>query len=248
MYLRCLSLALVLAAAPLAAKELRVCAEPDNLPYSRTDESGFENRIARLLAQDLNATLVYAWLPQRRAFVRRSEGRCEVFIGVPSDFERLMTTKPYYRSSYVFVWKKTPLRSFDEPHLRDLRIGVQLPGNDLAATPPGHALALRGATDNVVGYTIYGERPAAERIVAAIARGELDAAVIWGPQAGYFADGLQLAAAQAPAELASLPFAFSISVGVRRGHRALRDEIDAALERRRRDIDAVLGEYRVPRL
>ena len=249
MSLRCLSLAALLAVSPAWAGELRVCAEPDNLPYSHADESGFENRIARLLAAELNATLCYTWFLQRRAFVRKTAGMCEVFIGVPSDFERLATTRPYYRSTYVFVHRKdAPAPSFEDD-LRKLRIGVQLPGNDLAATPAGHALARRGAIDNVIGFPVYGARPAAERMVEAIARGELDAAVVWGPAAAHFAhrNNLPVQPASAPGGF-ELPFEFAIAVGVRRGNRELRDALDAALERRKQEIDAILDEYRVPRL
>jgi mxaJ protein len=238
-------LGLAVATAPHAA-ELRVCAEPDNLPYSHQNESGFENRIARVLADELKATLTYAWFLQRRAFVRKTAGLCEVFIGVPSDFERLLTTRPYYRSSYVFVG---PLKSFDDPRLKTLRIGVQLIGDDLAATPGGHALAMGGAVHNVTGFPVYGRLPAAQRIVEAIAQGHLDAGVLWGPAAGHFAFSNKLAVqeAQAPPGF-PLPLQFSISIGVRRGNAALREALDAALERRRAQINAVLDEYHVPRL
>jgi mxaJ protein len=249
MFSRCLSLAALLAVSPALASELRVCAEPDNLPYSHADESGFENRIARLLAAELNTTLAYTWFLQRRAFVRRTAGLCDVFIGVPSDFERLATTRPYYRSTYVFVQPKNVAPLSFQADLKDLRIGVQLPGNDLAATPAGHALARRGAIDKVTGFPVYGERPAAERIVDAIARGELDAAVVWGPAAAHFAHrrNLQVQPASAPAGL-GVPFEFAIAVGVRRGNGELRDALDTALERRKHDVDAILDEYRVPRL
>lgn len=234
------------------ASELRVCAEPDNLPFSRADGSGFENRIARVLAGELGAELRYTWAPQRRGFVRKTfgEGACDVWIGVPAGFERMLTTRPYYRSAYVFVYGKNPLRSFEEPQLRSLRIGVQLPGDDLAATPPGHALALRGAVNNVVGFTVYGEHPAGERIVEAIAAGKLDAAVVWGPAAAFFAHAkrLHVSVAAAPPELASLPFQFSISVGVRKGEAALRDRLDEALAARKKDIDEILDRYSVPRV
>jgi mxaJ protein len=231
---------------------LRVCAEPDNLPYSHEDGSGFENRLARLLAAELGRELVMAWQPQRRGFVRKTVGAglCDAWMGVPSGFERMLTTRPYYRSSFFFIFKSSsPLVSFEDPRLKSLRIGVQLPGDDLAATPPGHALALRGAR-NVAGYTVYGERPAAARIVDAIARGELDAGLVWGPQAGYFArgQGLALHPAAAPEELRKIPFEYSISVGVKRGERGLRDALEAALERRRGEIGALLDEYAVPRL
>jgi mxaJ protein len=252
MFSRCLSAALLLAASAAWCGELRVCAEPDNLPFSHRDESGFENRIAALLARDLGMTLVYAWEPQRRGFVRKTFGAdlCDVWMGVPSDFERVLTTRPYYRSSYVFVYGKRALRSFDDPHLRALRIGVQLPGNDLAATPAGHALALRGAVDNVLGFPVYGEQPAAERIVDAIAKGELDAGVVWGPAAGFFATKAALAVtpASAPAELAQMPFQFSISIGVRKSATLLLDSLDAAIKRRQGMIDAILDAYAVPRI
>jgi mxaJ protein len=248
-----LALALV-AGHALAAGELRVCADPDNLPYSDERQRGFENRIARVLADETGRTLVNVWQPLRRGFVRKTLGAhaCDVVIGVPADFERVLTTRPYYRSSYVFV---TPAsagvpRGFDDPLLKRARVGVQLIGNDLAATPPGYALARHGVVDNVVGYTIYGDGPAAARVISAIERGELVTGVLWGPQAGYFAARaavpLAVAPAHAPADV-NMPFEFDIAVGVRKGDRALRDELDAALARRRSDIDAVLAEYSVPR-
>jgi mxaJ protein len=234
------------------ARELRVCADPDNLPASHADETGFENRIARLVAGEMGAVLRYEWMPLRRGFVRKTlgEGLCDVFIGVPAGFERVMTTRAYYRSSYVFV-ARDALDSFDDPRLKVLRIGVQLVGSDLAATPPGHALVAKGAIDNVRGFTIHGDGPAPERIVKAVQAGELDAGVVWGPLAGYFAARgaapLEVRLARAPRELGGMPFEFSIAMGVRRGDHALRDALDAILERRRADIDAILAAYAVPR-
>lgn len=260
-----MALLLLLPDAPAAAQEaaaqasppaLRVCAEPDNLPYSRTDRSGFENRIAQLLAEDLRLPLRYEWLPDRRGFVRKTIGAnaCDVIIGVPVGDERVLTTRPYYRSSYVFVQraaKARALESFDDTRLPALRIGVQLVGDDLAATPPGHALARHGAVRNVVGFTLFGNGPPAERMVAAVARGELDAAVVWGPQAGYFAaraaPSLALTAAAPPADL-ELPFAFSIAMGVRKGDRAMKAQLDDFLLRRADEIGRILDDYAVPRL
>jgi mxaJ protein len=234
---------------------LRVCADPDNLPYSDRHEAGFENRIADVVARRLHRPLQYHWQPQQRGFVRKTlgEGLCDVFVGVPADFDRLLTTRPYYRSSYVFAYRSAdpaPLRSFDDPRLRALRIGVQLVGNDLAATPPGHALARAGAVDNVVGYTVLGDGPAASRMVKALAQDRLDAAVLWGPQAGWYARRSQvplgISIAAAPPGL-PLPFEFSIAMGVGRGERGLRDALDGAIEDARAEIDAILEEYSVPR-
>jgi mxaJ protein len=248
-----LALALLACASIAHARELRVCADPDNLPFSREDESGFENRIASLVADDLGATLRYEWLPQIRGYVRKTMGAglCDVFIGVPAGFERVMTTRPYYRSSYVFVHRAdTPIASFDDERLSKARIGVQLVGNDLAATPPGHALVARHITDNVTGFPLFEEAAGVERMTRMVARGDLDTALAWGPQAAWFADRekLQVSIARAPAELSSIPFTFAIAMGVKRGNRELRDELDAVIERRRADIDAILAQYHVPRV
>jgi len=238
-----------------APGELRVCADPANLPYSSADESGFENRIARVLADELHARLRFAWEPQGRGFVRKTigAGLCDVFIGVPAGFERVATTRPYYRSGYVFVDRADagrPIESFDDPRLATLRVGVQLIGDDLAATPPGYALAHRAA--HVVGYPVYGDGPAAARAVDDLVAGNIDVALLWGPQAGYFAAHsavpLRLAAAAAPAELAAMPFDFAIAVGVRRGDADLLRALDAALAKRAADVTAILDAYSVPRL
>ena len=251
-----LLLGLFCVAAAAQARELRVCADPDNLPLSHADGSGFENRIARLVADEMKAELRYEWLPLRRGFVRKTidAGLCDVFIGVPKDFDRVMTTRPYYRSSYVFVDgpKARGIDRLDDGRLAALRIGVQLVGNDLAATPPGYALAMSGQTDNVRGFTVYGDGPAAQRMIGALARGELDAALVWGPQAGYFAKRsatpLEIHVVQMAARSsAAMPFEFDIAMGVRRRDARLRDELDGIIERRRADIDAILRAYSVPR-
>lgn len=253
-----MALALALAAVlPCGAAErtLRVCAEPDNLPLSTANERGFENRIARLLADELGARLVYAWQEQRRGFVRKTIGAdvCDAWIGVPAGFERLLTTRPYYRSRYVFLNRadaREPLRSFADPRLAQLRVGVQLIGNDLAATPPALALARFHAVDRVVGYPVYGDGSAAERISADLAAGKLDAALVWGPQAGWFTDHgavpLTVTPAVAPPGF-ELPFEFAIAIGVKKGDTELRRELDTALERRAADVDAILDAYHVPR-
>jgi mxaJ protein len=250
-----LVLAIACASASAPARDLRVCADPDNLPFADRDEAGFENRIAQLVADEMGASLRYAWLPLRRGFLRKTmdSGLCDVFIGVPRNFDRVLTTRPYYRSSYVFVDGPAArgVDSFDDARLAGLRIGVQLIGNDLAATPAGHALTMHGYTENVRGYTIYGDGPAPQRMIAAVAGGALDTAVVWGPQAGYFAaksvPPLELRVARQPIGLEGVPFEFEIAMGVRRGDVALRDELDAILGRRRVDIDAILARYAVPR-
>ena len=237
---------------------LRVCADPDNLPYSRADGSGFENRIARVLAIELGVDLQYAWLPDRRGFVRKTLGAgvCDVVLGVPVGDERTRTTEPYYRSSYVWVQRADagePPASFDDPRLAQLRIGVQLIGNDMAASPPGFALARHVPRARVIGFPIPGETPAAQRMVEAIARGDLDGGLLWGPQAGYFAQRaavpMRLARLAAPPDLPRpQTFEFAIAVGVRPGDEALRERVQAALRHRRAEVDRILAEYAVPRV
>src|SRR5438128_1317525 len=159
----CRSAAFVLACLACAAqaRELRVCADPDNLPISHEDGTGFEDRIARLVASEMGAELRYEWTKQVRGYVRKTlaANLCDVFIGVPAGFERVMTTRPYYRSSYVFVDGPgaAGVQAFDDTRIASLPIGVALVGSGLAGTPPCLALARAGRFDNVRGFPVLGE-------------------------------------------------------------------------------------------
>jgi mxaJ protein len=240
-------------------RALRVCADPNNLPFSNDKLEGFENRLAELVGGELQRPIEYFWWAQRRGFIRNTlqAGECDVVMGVPAAFDRALTTRPYYRGSYVFVARasrRLHLSSLDDPRLRGLRIGVQLIGDDFANTPPAHALSARGLTRNIVGYSVLGDYgrpnpPAA--IVSAVADGEVDAAVVWGPLAGYFAARqpasrrLELSPVTPAIDPPFLPFVFDIAMGVRRGDTALRDALDLVLTRRRADVDRILAEFRV---
>ena len=251
---------LAFAAATAGAQTpLRVCADPNNLPFSNEAGEGFENRIAELLARELGRTVEYTWWAQRRGFIRNTlnAGLCDVVIGVPAGYDLTLTTRPYYRSTYAFVWRaERPLgiRSFDDPRLRSIRVGVPVVGDDYAATPPATALARRGIVENVVGYSVYGDyrepNPPA-RLVDAVARGDIDVAIAWGPLAGYFARESRVPLEVTPLSPDIEPgarMAFGIAMGVRRADRALRDSLDAILVRRHAEIEAILERYGVPRL
>lgn len=251
-------LALVACAEP--ARQLRVCADPNNLPFSNEREEGFENRIAQVVARELGAEVSYTWWAQRRGFVRNTlrAGECDLVVGVPTSLELVLPTRPYYRSTYVFVYPENAsfdVRSFDDPVLRDLRIGVQLVGDDYANTPPAHALSQRGMVENVRGYTLYGDyrepNPPA-RILDALARDEIDIAVVWGPLAGYFAkqhkEPLAIVPVSPQIDLPFLPMVYDISMGVRRDDVALKEEVEQILVRRRKEIDEILNQYGVPRV
>jgi mxaJ protein len=248
------------ASAASTVSELRVCADPNNLPFSNAKQEGFENKIAQLVASDLHAKLTYVWWAQRRGFARNTLAakKCDVVIGVPSSFERATTTHPYYRSSYVFVTRRDRnlrVTSFDDPQLRKLRIGVQMIGDDATNTPPAHALSKRHIIQNVRGYSVYGDYREANppaRVIDAVANGDVDVSVAWGPLAGYFASReaqpLRITPVSPQIDLPFLPFVFDISMGVRRGNDALRDRLNDLLARRKPDIDRILDEYGVPRV
>jgi mxaJ protein len=242
------------------ARELRVCSDPNNLPFSNEAEEGFENRIADLIAAELGAELQYTWWAQRRGFFRNTlrAGLCDLVIGVPSSFELAHPTRPYYRSTYVFVYPQgrgLDIRSFDDPALRDLRIGVHIIGDDYNNTPPAQALAERGFAGRVKGYSIYGnyaEPNPPARIFDGLLNDEIDVAIVWGPLAGYFAPrqamALEIVPVSPQIDLPYLPFVFDISLGVRRGDAELHAELDALLVRRREEIGRILDEYGVPQV
>jgi mxaJ protein len=239
---------------------LRVCADPNNLPFSNDRGEGFENRIATLVARDLGLEVEYTWWAQRRGFVRNTlnERLCDVVIGVPAHLDMLLTTKPYYRSAYVFVTRRDRqliIRSFDDARLRKLRIGVPVVGDDYAGTPPMHALARRGLLGQLVGYSVYGDYGTPSppmRLVEAVADGSVDVAVAWGPLAGFVAQKspvpLVITPVVPPSDLRTVPFAYDIAMGVRRADRAFRARLDSVIVRRRPAIDSILAAYGVPRV
>jgi quinoprotein dehydrogenase-associated probable ABC transporter substrate-binding protein len=238
----------------------RVCADPENLPLSHRDGTGFENRIAELIAKDFGATVTYTWWGQRRGFIRNTmnatleEGRCDVVIGVPEKYDLVRTTRPYYRSTYVFVYPKgkgAKISSLDDPALKTLRIGVHLLGDDYTNPPPVHELAKRGIVGNVVGFsTFYSDENPPSAIVDAVASGAIDVAIVWGPVAGYFAgrQRVPLAVVPVPSGKGDLPFAFAISMGVKPGNEPLRTRLQDVLDRRRADITRILKDHGVPLL
>lgn len=247
-------------AAGARGRELRVCSDPNNLPFSNDRGEGFENKIAELIAKDMGARVKYTWFAQRRGFVRNTlkAGECDLIVGVPASFDLTAVTVPYYRSSYVFVTRRDrglDIRSFDDSRLRHLKIGVQLVGDDGMNTPPVHALANRGIRGNLKGYLVMGDyskpNPPA-RIIDGVAKGEVDVAIVWGPLAGYFAHRqgvpLEISPVSPQVDLPFLPEVFDISMGVRREDKAFRDQLDSIIDRRRAEIDAILDAYHVPRL
>ena len=239
-------------AAPVLAQApaLRVCGDPENLPFSNERLEGFENRIAAVVAAELGATPVYAWWPHQRGLVRNTidAGTCDVIFGVPEGLDFVLWTEPYYRSSYVMAYRGDrgyDFRSLDAPELHELRIGVHV------NTPPEESLARRGLLDNVSIYSLFfdprGDRDRPRKLLDDLVAGTLDIAVAWGPLAGWAAT-----TSDAPLELVPLedepgvPLSFDISMGVAKGNEELKDRLEAAIDRRRAEILAILEEYGVP--
>jgi mxaJ protein len=234
-------------------KELRVCADPDNLPFSNEKLEGFENKIAELIAHDLGARLSYTWWPHQRGLVRRTlnEDRCDVLIGIPKGYDLVLWTKPYYRSAYVIAYVKDrgpAITSLDDPILRQIKIGVHV------NTPPHDALARRGIVgSNVVGYRLFHtpNGPAEDspgKLLDDLLAEKIDVALVWGPFAGYY-----VKKRSAPLQLLPLrgddpttPFSFDISMGVRKGDNALKAELEEVLDKDAAAIRTILEDYGVP--
>lgn len=241
-----------------APNKLRVCADPNDLPFSNSHQQGFENKLANLVASDLGMTVSYEWFPQLNGFFRKTlkAGRCDVVMSVPSSFDEALPTRPYYRSTYVFVSRRDrhlDLHSFDDPALKALRIGVQVVGGEEGSLPPAQALSHRGLMRNVSAFNIVGNlsmpNPPAE-LIDAVANGDVDVAVVWGPLAGYFARQssvpLDVVPVCAGTRDAGIPFEFAISMGVRRNDTAMQQKLNDFLERRQKDVRRLLESYGVP--
>lgn len=240
-------------------RQLRVCADPNNLPFSNEKGEGFENELASLIANELHADLAYTWAPQRRGFVRTTlkAKRCDVVMGVPKQLDMLRTTNPYYRSSYVFVTRPGTASpaSLDDPALHELRIGVPAVGDDGANPPVALALTRHGLVENLRGYSVFGdyreESPPAD-LIRALRKREVDVALAWGPLAGWYATHPEPKLTVAPVPEKDAPpgmsFAFDIAMGVRKDDAVLARELDDVLLRKKSDIDALLDRYGVPRI
>jgi len=250
--------ALLVAVTVSARAPLRVCADPNNLPFSNQHGDGFENQIAALVARALGRPLEYFWLPQRRGFIRNSlnAGRCDVVMGVPAQYGLLQPTRSYYRSSYVFVSRRDRrlrLDSFDAPSLKTLTIGIQISGDDYNNPPAAQELATRHLVQNVRGFTLYGDysSPDPQRaIVDAVADGRVDVAIVWGPLAGYYAQRESTPIDVRPVTHTNPTgpnrFAFDIAMGVRADDTTLRTALDTVIAQHGNAIRGILRAYGVP--
>jgi mxaJ protein len=243
-------------AAAAEKKALRVCGDPNNMPFSNEKQEGIENKIATVVAQDLGWEVEYLWWPHQRGLVRRvlNTERCDVLVGIPKGYDLVGWTKPYYRTGYVIAYRKDRLTeavgSLDDPRLKTLKVGVQV------NTPPHVALAERGIVgDNVVGYQLMFDSNAHPedypgKELEDLMAGRIDVALVWGPIAGYFQKkkglaSLALVPIEGPSE-GSKRFTFEMSMGVRKADTELKKRLEQALERKRDEIRAILEDFGVP--
>ena len=248
-----------------ADRELRVCADPNNLPFSNRAGEGFENKIAELLAAELGWKLGYTWFPQRMGFIRNTlrardpdsnRFKCDLVLGVPAGFELASTTKPYYRSIYTLVYVKgrgldgvkvpSDLVGLEPAKRKALKLGVA------DQTPPVDWLLKHHLFDQVVPYQRQSgdpERYPGELVEKDLATGKVDVAFVWGPIAGYFAKTARTGMTVVPFEPApDIQFDFQIGMGVRFGEREWKERIERLLEANRPRIQAILAAYGVPQL
>jgi len=264
--LRSLALVGILAAGASATAEaqrpspaqpgiLRVCNDPDNMPFSNQKEEGFENKIAQLIAKDWKAKLDYVWYPTRRGYFRILNGMyCDLIIQAPGGLDMAGTTTPYYRSGYVFVTRQdgklADIKSLADPRLKKARIGVTLLPSD-EQLPPTMALSHYGVVGNLHGYHgWYNDDDRPEDIVNAVANDSVDVAIVWGPLAGYFAKRSKVPLKITPLgerdSLADVPFRYNIAMAVRRSDKELRDSLEKTLKAKAPEIQAILKEYGIP--
>jgi quinoprotein dehydrogenase-associated probable ABC transporter substrate-binding protein len=253
-------------AGPGADRVLRVCEDPNNLPFSNRAGEGFENKIAELLAAELGWKLEYTWFPQRMGFIRNTlrnrdpdtdRFKCDLVLGVPTGFELAATTRPYYRSTYALAYVKgkgldaikapEDLMKLEPAKLKSLRLGV------VGQTPPVDWLLKQGLLDQAVPYQTQSgdpERYPGEMVEKDLVGGAIDVAFLWGPIAGYFgkrASGADVAIVPFLPDQA-IQFDFRIAMGVRFGEREWRDRIQQLLETNRGRIHSILTGYSVPLL
>jgi mxaJ protein len=243
------------AQSPKAVAKLRVCADPDNMPFSNRKEEGLENAIAKVLAREMKAELEYFWWPHQRGLFKRTlkAGNCDVLLGVPTGLEEALLTKPYYRTSYVMAYradKGLKVASLDDPQLKTLKVGVQ---NN---TPPWAAMGRREILDNVVEYTLFHDPGNPDRsgmpegMFQDMVNGKLDVAMMWGPMAGYFAQQNPKLKFERVAlkDETRLPMAFDMAMGVPRGQAELKAKLEAAMEKAQPEIEGILKKFGVPML
>ena len=230
---------------------LRVCADPANMPFSNDKGQGFENKIADLLAQKLSVPVIYTWFPQATGFVRNTLGarKCDLVIGFPQGDELVQNTNTYYRSAYVLIYRTdSPLagvETLDDPRLKGKSIGV------IAGTPPATIMAMDGLLGTARSFQLVVDRrysSPTEEMMAAVANGELDGGVLWGPIGGYYAKLSPVPMSVVPLvkETKGPRMIFRITMGIRPREPDWKHELNDLIAVSQDEINAILLDFGVP--
>lgn len=233
-----------------AQNQVRVCADPDNLPFSDQHKNGFDNRIAELLLKHIGKEPVFVWARARRGFLRErfNHGDCDLLMGAPEGLKRVRETIPYYRSSYVFVTRRQDnfeVSSFSDPAIGSKKIGLQILEEDFS--PPSLPLIRYGHAAQLVGFESFGSE--AGEVIHAVATQRVGLAVVWGPVAGFYASKQQVPLVLkpvVPAVEAGIPFQYSIAIAVHSSDVPLAEELNKAIQEERGAIQRILASYHVP--
>jgi mxaJ protein len=249
--------------AAVERKALRVCQDPNNLPFSNTSGAGIENRIAEVFGKALGLPVTYYSFPQRLAFIRNTlrfklpgeDFPCDIVMGVPVGFDQVSVTQPYYRSTYALVFasgrgldqvkSNEDFLKLDKSKLDALRIGVY------DRSPASAWLSKHDLVESGVPYKIMNADPGqypGEIIERDLAAGKIDVAIVWGPIAGYFAKRLsspRLTVVPLKSE-PGVQFDYQVAMGVRYGEREWKQQVEGLIKSKQAEIQAILQEFGVP--
>lgn len=236
----------------LTTAHLRVCADPNNLPFSNEAEEGFENKVIQLLAEKLGKEVRYTWFPQSTGFVRNTLRlrQCDLISGITTTSEKVQNTNPYYQSAYSIVHRKDLIPAIEEmsdSRLKEMKIGI------VAGTPPGDILATNGLLSNITPYHLVADtrrNAPAQDAVEDVATGKTDVAFVWGPIAGYFSRQLDADLVVTPLlkEDVRVRMNYRVSMAVRFNETDWKRTVNAALAEIQPQIDEILMAYGVPLL
>lgn len=232
---------------------LRVCADPRNLPFSNVAGEGFENKLAELVARKLGKSLSYTYYPGATGFVRNTLNahRCDVIMGMPQGDDVVQPTNPYYRTAYALVTKRRSgletVETLEDPRLRDKRLGI------IAGTPPATLLAVNGLLSKMTSYPLVVDTrydaPAAA-MIADLENDRIDAAILWGPIAGYFVKRSNVPMAVMPLvkETSGPRLIYRIGMGVRHSDQDWKRLLNQVIAENEAEFREILLAFGVPLL
>ena len=234
-------------------KVLRVCADPRNLPFSNQQGEGFENKLAELFAAKLQKKIDYMYYPQATGFVRMTLGahRCDVIMGFPQGDDLVQGTNPYYRTAYAIISKPgsslNDVAELKDPRLKDKHIGI------VAGTPPATNMAVNGLMTNAKPYPLMIDTrvdSSAEAMINDLNKGDIDAAILWGPMAGFYAKKSDPPLHVTPLvhETSGPQMIYRIGMGVRRADQNWKRLLNRLIQENQGEINKILIGYGVPLL